>query len=101
MKLMKLLRKYPQRAIKIRGHFPQRSFKNSGPRVPCVDFTGLSILPAEGTVVALSMCGTEIAQPRFHLRRLNIAANGTFAAAAVPNVSKESTAVFKDWRMQL
>jgi hypothetical protein len=98
---MKLPRKYPQRAVKIRGHFPHRSFKNSAPRVPCVDFTGLSIPPAEGTVVALFVCGTEIAQPRFHRRQLKIAANGMFAAAAVPKVSKESTAVFKDWRMQL
>jgi hypothetical protein len=45
--------------------------------------------------------GTEIAQPRFHRRQLNIAVNETFAAAAVPNVFKESTTVFKDWSVQL
>jgi hypothetical protein len=45
--------------------------------------------------------GTEIAQPLFHRRRLNIVANETFAAAKVPNTSKESTTVFKDWRMHL
>jgi hypothetical protein len=43
----------------------------------------------------------EIAQPLFHRRRLNLVANEAFAAATVPNMSKKSVAVFKDWRMQL
>jgi hypothetical protein len=44
--------------------------------------------------------GTEIAQPPFHRRRLNIVANEMFAAAKILNLSKESTTVFKDWRVQ-
>jgi hypothetical protein len=39
MSWMKLSRKYPQRAIKIRGHFPQWNFKNSAPGVSGVDLT--------------------------------------------------------------
>jgi len=45
--------------------------------------------------------GTEIAQPPSRRRRLNLDANGACAAAMVPNISKKSMAVFKDWRMQL
>ena len=37
--LMKILKKYPQRAIKIRDHFPQWSFTNSAPGATGVDFT--------------------------------------------------------------
>jgi hypothetical protein len=45
--------------------------------------------------------GAEIAQPLFHRRRLNLVANEAFAAATVPNISKKSMSVFKDWRVQL
>src|SRR5215468_3384946 len=45
--------------------------------------------------------GAEIAQPLFHRTRLNLVANDAFAAATVPNISKKSMAVFKDWRVQL
>jgi hypothetical protein len=50
----------------------------------------------------LSTCEeTEIAQPSSRRRRLNLVANEALAAATVPNISKKSMAVFKDWRMQL
>jgi hypothetical protein len=50
----------------------------------------------------LSTCeGTEIAQPSSRRRRLNLVANEAFAAARVPNISKKSMAIFKDWSMQL
>jgi hypothetical protein len=55
----------------------------------------------EARLLLCPCAGTEIAQPLFHRRRLNIAVNETFAAAAVPNVSELSTTVFKDWSMQL
>ncbi|HEY9431370.1 MAG TPA: hypothetical protein VI260_07915 [Blastocatellia bacterium] len=50
----------------------------------------------------LYLCaGTEIAQPPSCRKRLNLGANEACAVVMVPNISKKSTAVFKDWRMQL
>src|SRR5262245_40428968 len=45
--------------------------------------------------------GAEIAKPLIHRRRLNLVANEAFATATVPNISKKSMAIFKDWRAQL
>jgi len=45
--------------------------------------------------------GTEIAQPLFYRRRSNPDANEANATSMIPNISKKSMAVFKDWRMQL
>jgi hypothetical protein len=44
---------------------------------------------------------TEIAQPPSRRRRLNFATMKQCGAATVPNISKKSTAVFKDRRMHL
>jgi hypothetical protein len=59
--------------------------------------------PSHGQKARLLLCpcaGTEIAQPSSRRRRLGLGPNEACAVAMVPNMSKESTAVFKDWRMQ-
>jgi hypothetical protein len=53
----------------------------------------------EARLLLYPCAGTEIAQPSSRRRRLNFGANEACAAATVPNVSKKSMAVFKDWRM--
>jgi len=55
----------------------------------------------EARLLLYPCAGAEIAQPLFHRRRLKLVANEAFAAATVPNISKKSMAVFKDWRVQL
>jgi hypothetical protein len=53
----------------------------------------------EARLLLYPCAGTEIAQLLFQRRRLNFGANEACAAVTVPNISKKSTSVFKDWRM--
>jgi len=83
-RLMRLLRKYPQQAPKICGYFSQRSFMNLALIVPGVDFTGLSVQRAEGTVVALLVCGNRNHASAISSEMIEPRANETVVAALVP-----------------